>query len=116
MRPRSGKYNNHKVTIDGRKFDSKAEAERFLFLKKQEEDGHIENLCCQDRFQITDGYTDKSGKKHRARVYIADFTYIKDGEFIVEDVKSRATITEVYKLKKDIMHNKYGIEITEVLK
>ena len=116
MTPRHGKYNNRKVVVDGRKFDSKAEAERFIFLKKQEEEGLIENICCQERFLITEGYTDRTGKKHRARAYIADFTYVKDGEFIVEDVKSRATITEVYKLKKDIMQNKYGIEIVEVLK
>lgn len=113
---RSGKYNNHKTTVDGRKFDSKREAERYLFLKRQEQEGVIKELCCQDRFEITDAYTDSTGKKHRARYYIADFTYIKGEEFVVEDVKSKATITDVYKIKKDLMQNKYGIEIKEILK
>lgn len=110
------KYKNQKVEVDGRKFDSKAEAQRFLFLKQQESDGEIENLCCQDKFKITEGYVDSKGKKHRERFYIADFTYIRNGEFIVEDVKSKATMTPVYKLKKDLMQNKYGIEVKEILK
>ncbi len=52
--------------------------------------------------------------KHNDKVfarYVADFTYIRDGEFIVEDVKGFHT--DVYKLKKRMMKAFYGIVIKE---
>jgi hypothetical protein len=51
----------------------------------------------------------------RAAYYIADFVYTTcTGKKVVEDVKSPATRTDVYKIKKKLMRQKYGIEIKEV--
>ena len=35
--------------------------------------------------------------------YIGDFAYVEHGERIIEDVKSKATVTPVYRLKKKIL-------------
>ena len=57
----------------------------------------------------------QSGKVvERAATYIADFVYTENGKTVVEDVKSPATRTDVYKLKKKLMLYKFGIEIREV--
>jgi hypothetical protein len=37
----------------------------------------------------------------RSLNYIADFSYVENNNLIVEDVKSKATITPLYKLKKE---------------
>ena len=56
----------------------------------------------------------------RPIVYKADFTYRKKDEngqytlYIVEDVKSRATQTAVYRMKRKLMQERKGIEIQEV--
>lgn len=46
--------------------------------------------------------------------YVADFSYTRDGVFIVEDVKSEATKTRVYGIKKKLVRERFGVEITEI--
>lgn len=47
-------------------------------------------------------------------VYTADFTYIEDGEFVIEDVKSDHTRKEAdYVLRKKFLYYKYRILIRE---
>jgi len=47
-------------------------------------------------------------------VYTADFTYIEDGEFVIEDVKSDYTRKEAdYVLRKKFLYYKYRILIRE---
>lgn len=50
----------------------------------------------------------------RAVKYIADFTYRENGQLVVEDVKSDATRTDAYKIKKKLMLSVYGVRIKEV--
>ena len=45
--------------------------------------------------------------------YIADFTYYEDGKLVVEDVKSPVTKTPLYRLKKRLMGELYGIKVKE---
>lgn len=45
--------------------------------------------------------------------YVADFAYMRSGQRIVEDVKSPATRTPVYKLKKLLVSALYNINILE---
>lgn len=44
--------------------------------------------------------------------YIADFAYIQDGAYVVEDTKG--VRTEAYKIKRKLMLERYGIQIKEV--
>ena len=109
------KYHNKKITIDGITFDSIKESKRYQELKLLERANEITELKLQVPFILLDSYI-LNGKKHQGIKYIADFVYIdiKTGKYVVEDVKSPATKTQVYKLKKKLFEQKYGIEIKEV--
>lgn len=109
------KYNNKKTRIGKYTFDSKKEAERFVFLKSRLDRGEIEKLALQVPFELQPAFTDAEGHKHRAITYIADFVYIERGKWIVEDVKGYKT--EVYKIKKKLFDFKYkdeGITLKEI--
>jgi hypothetical protein len=122
------KYNNKKITVNGIVFDSHKEARRYGELRLLERSGAITNLARQVEYELipvqkqTIEYTDKKGKtRHktivleRAVKYIADFVYYdKNGQMVVEDVKSSATKTKEYILKRKLMLYMYGIKISEV--
>lgn len=103
------KYNAKKTTVDGIKFDSKREATRYLDLKLMERAGLIEDLELQPKFLLQIGFT-LDGKTYREISYIADFKYhdLEKDEWVVEDVKSKGTVTQVYKLKKKMFLRHYG--------
>lgn len=93
------KYNAKKTNVDGIKFDSIREADRYCELKLLEKAKEIRNLELQPRFLLQDKFKDKMGTTHRKIEYVADFSYIdNDGKAIVEDVKG--VLTDVYKIKK----------------
>ena len=104
------KYGNHKTFVDGIRFDSKREAERWCELKLLERAGEIKELKRQVRFELIPAQ--KNGK-WRATSYIADFTYkTRYGKYVVEDAKG--VRTDVYKIKRKLMLERYGIEVVEV--
>lgn len=103
------KYRAKKTIIDGIKFDSKREADRYCELKLLEKANEIRSLELQPRFLLQDKFKDRNGKTHRKIEYVADFMYInKDDKKIVEDVKGM--MTDVYKLKKKLFLNLYDEE------
>lgn len=108
------KYHNEPVKTGGLRFDSKKEAERFRALQAMQNAGQIQDLKLQHRFTLQDAYTTPEGERVRAIEYRADFTYIRDGQLVVEDVKSPATKTAVYAMKRKMLLARYGLKITEV--
>ena len=52
----------------------------------------------------------------RVATYIADFSYydVETRSVVVEDVKSKATRTALYRLKKKLIEAQHDITITEV--
>ena len=90
------KYRAVKTVVDGITFHSKKEAERYKILALLESQGKIDNLRLQPRFPLMVNGV-KSG------FYIGDFLYSYNGKDILEDVKSVATRTPVYKIKKKIL-------------
>ena len=118
--PRQGKskYNNTPAERSGEKanlrFDSKREAARYDELMLMLKAGEIEDLRLQREFTLIEAYTTPDGQHIRAERYKADFTYLRDGQLVVEDVKSKATRTVAYRIKKKQMLEKYGITIAEV--
>lgn len=104
------KYHNIKTFSNGIKYDSKKEARRGDELRLMEKAGLISDLERQKRFVLQEGFTNNKGEKIRPITYIADF-YYKEKNWIAEDVKSSATKTEVYKIKKKLFEFKYP-EIT----
>lgn len=109
------KYGNHKTVVDGITFDSKKEANRWCELKLMEKAGIIGNLERQVPFRLIPTQKDSKGKVlEREVVYYADFIYTQDGGWVVEDVKSSATRTKEYIIKRKLMLQVHGIRIREV--
>lgn len=129
MRSRS-KYHSRKTTVGGIVFDSKKEANRYRELVLLERAGLIQNLQRQVKFllipaqyEVIERYSEKTGKRLKDKKktieqecsYIADFTYHKDGKFIIEDVKGykKGAAYEVFTIKRKLMLLN-GYRITEV--
>lgn len=101
-----------KTKVDGHTFDSRLEARRYGYLKMLERAGEIKNLQLQVPYELI-----PKSEGQRATRYVADFVYeTRNGEKVVEDVKSPISRTPVYKLKKRLMKERYGIIIKEVEK
>lgn len=104
------KYHARKTTVDGITFDSRRESDRYLVLKGMEEDGSIEDLRRQVRYELVPAF-DVDGRHYRPVYYVADFVYRKDGREVVEDVKGMRT--DVYRLKSKLFARRYGMNISE---
>lgn len=128
---KSGKYRNRKTKVDGITFDSQKEARRFIELRSLLKTGKIRNLKLQPQFTLQESYLTPEGERVRAIRYAADFSYetavhsaAQNGEgelkpvtywnLVVEDVKSQATRTAQYEIKKKLLLERLGITIEEV--
>lgn len=133
---RAAKYRNtptERVTASGAvlRFDSQKEARRYDHLILRQQAGEIRDLRLQVDFTLQEAYTDQEGRRIRAIRYRADFTYYRPPEdgshaaywadragvpwvLVVEDVKSRPTRTREYLIKRKLMKERRGIDITEV--
>jgi hypothetical protein len=118
-------YNQKTYTSDGIKHDSQKEAQRWCELKLLQRAGKISNLQRQVEFELIPNQYEtierysKSGKKlndetkliERKVSYIADFVYDENGNTVVEDVKSVATQTEKFIIKRKLMLYIHGIKV-----
>ena len=137
---RESKYHNQKDERPAGsgasiRFDSRKEARRFDELLAMLQAGKIRELKLQPQFTLQEAYTTTEGVRVRAIRYQADFSYelavereVQDGPEhsvvrfktetdwvpVVEDVKSRATKTRVYAMKKKLMQDRFNITIQEV--
>ena len=110
MYKKYNKYKAIKTKIDNITFDSKKEARRYTELKQMQKIGVIKELQCQPRIPLV-----VNGKQ--IGYYVGDFKYLDKltNTYILEDVKTEATKTPIYKLKKKILETyKPPIIITEV--
>lgn len=109
------KFNNKKVTISGRTFDSRKEYNRYCELLLLERGGYISDLKLQVKYVLIPAQKDESGKVlERECSYIADFVYFdqKAQRTVVEDTKGFKT--KDYIIKRKLMLERYGIRIREV--
>ena len=100
------KYGAIQTTVDGHKFPSGAEANRYGELKLLEKGGAIVGLELQPKYKCyVNGLL--------VCTYAGDFRYRDNDtrELVIEDVKG--VRTPVYKLKKKLMKACHGIEIFE---
>lgn len=104
------KYHAKKTVVDGITFDSRKEADRYLVLKSMEEDGAIEDLRRQVRYELVPAF-DVDDKHYRPVFYVADFVYREDGKEVIEDVKGIKTDT--YRIKSKLVAYRYGMNIRE---
>lgn len=128
-RKKGERYNHTKVEVNGLKFDSKKEYQRYLVLKEAEDKGVITDLRTQVKFElipaVVEEYVEhlktkdkiKTRTLQRAITYTADACYYKDGEYVVEDCKISPKVKpEKYVLKAKMMFALKGIRIKEVYK
>jgi hypothetical protein len=108
------KYGNRKTTVDGVTYDSAKEARRGQELRLLERAGLITDLCAQVRYELLPAQKRNGKLVERPVYYIADFVYKENGEEVVEDVKSKATRTPEYIIKRKLLLWQYGIQIKEV--
>lgn len=118
------KYHSRKVIKDGETFDSLKEYRHWCGLKLMERAGAITDLRRQVKFVLIPAQREEDTTGPRGGVikgrllerecsYVADFVYEQDGNTIVEDVKSPATKTPEYKIKRKLMLWVHGIRIKE---
>ena len=120
-------YNIKTKTVDGTVFDSYKEARRYTQLLLLQKAGAITDLQRQVAFELIPAQYEsyerysKTGKRlkdgqrllERKCEYYADFVYTdaETGETVVEDVKSEATKTPEFVIKKKLMLSVHGIKV-----
>lgn len=98
---KKNKYNAQKAVVDGIRFDSSAEANYYIKLKYELNQGLIEGFCRQARFIVTEGRNGNKGTE-----YVTDFIiFYPDGSYRIVDVKG--VQTPVFKLKIKCFKEKY---------
>lgn len=115
-KPKASKYRNQKVDLAGEKFDSAKEARRWQLLQLQLAGGHISELRRQVPFELAPAVSLAGEPRMKPALrYIADATYQRAGQLVVEDTKSTPTRkTGEYRIKKHLMKTVLNIDITEV--
>ena len=110
------KFNAQRIEKDGMKFDSVKEYKRYIELTARMQRGEISELRCQVKFVLAPKVKLEGEKRAKPELrYYADFTYIENGKFIVEDVKSAGTGNlPSYRNKKHLMKTVHDIDIREV--
>jgi hypothetical protein len=106
------KYGNHKVTCDGKTFDSLKEYRRYCELRLLEKAGEITDLQTQVKFVLIPSQKVSGKLVERECSYLADFAYVQDGKKVVEDTKGFKT--KDYIIKRKLMLWVHGIRIREV--
>lgn len=107
--PAVNKYGNERsLIVNGRRFDSKHEANEAMKLDALERFGKIKNLRYQVPFVLVEG----RGKIQPIK-YVADFVYA-DLTGRVHVVDAKGCKTPVYRLKRKLAALLHGIEIEEI--
>lgn len=101
-----GKYRNEKVVVDNVEFDSKREAKRYDELKIMQHAGLISDLQLQFPLHL-----EVCGR--HICTYIADFRYFDREKGVMVHEDSKGVRTQVYLLKKKLVHAILDIVIKE---
>lgn len=110
-KPRHAAYRNiksNKVVIDGIKFASPGEAERYLELMIRIAKGENIEVFLQPKFELQPKFR-KNGELIRPIHYIADFKIVHgDGRIEIEDVKGwGGYTTPEFKIKRKLWEYRY---------
>ena len=117
----ASKYHNRKaarITAAGNilEFDSQKEARRYDELALLLAAEKIRDLKLQPEYTLQEAYTTLEGVRVRAIRYRAEPDCCGEVHWlrVVEDVKSEATKTRVYAIKRKLMRERLGIDVREV--
>lgn len=107
---KENKYKNVKTVIDGVEFDSRKEANHYVYLKALQAANKISGLELQPRYELQPGFRGPDGRWIKPVTYVADFRYKNPitGQVVIVDVKSKITEQNpVYRLKRKLFQYKY---------
>lgn len=96
--PKRSKYGNVRTIVDGHKFHSKLEADRYCELKLLQKAGAILYFLRQVPFDIAKGV-----------IYRCDFLVVSTSGIEVEDTKGY--MSEVSRIKIAAVEERYGIKV-----
>lgn len=102
------KFGNKPTEVNGIKFQSRLEADRYQQLLLLEKAGEISALVLQPEFQILRGWVNpETGEKIKSRFYVGDFSYVDEntGRLVVEDTKGMETAE--FRLKWSLVKSQY---------
>lgn len=124
MKKTRRKYGNRKVVYNGIEFDSVKEKDRYIVLKQAEAAGLISELTLQPHWDALPAKKEayikhlKTKDKECVRTliqpigYTADFSYIKEGQLVVEDVKpTPRLVSRDVPLRLKLMKYFHGIDV-----
>jgi hypothetical protein len=101
MKKKANKFHNVPTIVDGERFPSKHEAQRYEQLKLMRQAGEFPAIARQVRLLLPGGIE-----------YVADFVlFYPSNHYVVEDAKGHRT--PEYKLKRRMMMECLGLEIIE---
>lgn len=103
------KYGNTKTELNGIKFDSIRERNRYIQLHAMEKSGLISELKLQPAYKLKAKIVSKGFPNGRELTYRADFSYIENGVLVVEDVKG--VETDVFKIKRALVKFFHDIDV-----
>lgn len=106
------KYRARKTEVDGIVFDSKLEAHRYRELQLLEKAGEISDLQRQVKYELIPSQKLDGKVVERAVTYVADFVYLENNKWVVEDTKG--VRTKDYIIKRKLMLYVHNIRIREV--
>lgn len=105
-----GKYHAVQTDVDGIKFHSEKEANRYSELNLREKAGEIRDLKLQVKFPLI-------VNDIKIADYICDFQYLdlEKGDIVVEDVKGmkKGAAYTIFKIKAKLVLAIYGIKVLE---
>ncbi len=109
----ANKFGAVKKDVDGIRFDSTKEADRYDQLKLLVRAGKIKDLRLQVRYDLIPKQKFSDGSSMAGTYYLADFVYFDcdKGCEVVEDVKGKKT--DVYQIKRKLMKLILDIEVYE---
>ena len=114
---KAGRINHETVKVGDIMFDSISEKDRYLELIIMERAGTISNLRCHPEYELIPTQRIPGKPTLRRHRYTADFEYVRDGELIIEDVKSEYTRLERdYIINRKLMLMLKGLYVTEVVR
>lgn len=105
---KASKYKAKRTEIDGIKFDSKAESEYYVILKRLKAAHIIKDFELQPKaFVLQDGFIGSTGEKVQPIRYRADFKIIyKDDTEEIVDIKG-GFLTDVFEIKWKMFDFRY---------
>ena len=113
----AGRIPHNYVKVGNETFDSQAEADRYMELLVGQKAGIISELECHPHFDLIPSQKVPGQRSFRPHGYTADFRYKRDGEVVVEDVKSVRTREERdYIINRKLMFMIHGIYVHEVVR